>query len=404
MGDKNKILIFLTRVPYPPVDGTRFKVFNNVIQGLSLDFDLEFLIVTDDRVKGSQIEYLEANFGKVHLFLHAKWRFYWNAFKSIFSALPIQSGYYYFREVRDWFLGNEKKYDALYIHTIRLGRYAEELNSAGRGKVLLDFNDAISLNYKEGKKFASPFWRAVYSVEEERVENYETKLLTEFRYFNVASRRDKEYLLENHSHAGLRRDFVFENIRHGIDSRILQYEWVGKNNSLVFMGNLKYPPNADAVSYFLKDLWLEMKREIPSLKLTIIGEKDSLGFGDHEDVLFTGFVNDPYEIISESGVFIAPLRFGAGTPTKILEAMALGIPVVTTPLGAGGIDGLKDGKDLFVEGIDDREGWIKTVRSLLGNHNLARRVGDEGRKFVMENYLDKRSREEFRKLFHRITD
>lgn len=403
MPEARKVLIFLTRMPYPPVDGTRFKIFNNIMQGLKPDFNLEFCIVTDDKVKKSQVEYLENNFGKVHLFLHEKWRFYLNVLKSIFSRLPVQSGYYYFREVKDWFLENGGRYDAIYVHTLRLGRYAEKLKGDDRKKVLLDFNDAISLNYREGKKFAPPFWRIIYSIEEGRIRKYETKLLGEFEYFNVASRRDKEYLLNNYSKAGLPQDFTFENIKHGIDSKILRYDWNKKNGSLIFMGNLKYPPNADAVRYFLKSLWPEMKKKIPALKLTVVGKKDGLNFGGHEDVTFTGFVDDPYKLISESGVFIAPLRFGAGTPTKILEAMAIGIPVITTPLGARGIDNIENGKNLLVENVDNVGGWVGAVELLLNDNDLALRLGRDGKRFIMKNYIDKISWVRFSELFCKIT-
>ncbi len=404
--DKKKVLMFLTRVPYPPVDGTRFKIFNNVIQGLKPAFDLEFCIVTDDRVKDEQIKYLEDNFGPVHLFTFPKWRFYWNAPKMFCSPLPLQAGYYYFRTVRHWLLGHIGDYDAVYVHTLRLGRYAEQFDTATKRKVLIDFNDAISLNYEEGKKFASPFWRFVYSIEEKRIRRYESRLLGGFHYFNVASRRDKEYLWRNYAATGAGgsvRPVVFENIRHGIDSKIIRYEWGGSKESLVFMGNLKYPPNADAVRHFLEHVWPTLKERMPGLAFTVIGRKDGLNFDAPQGVTFTGFVDDPYKLIAESGVFVAPLRFGAGTPTKILEAMAVGIPVITTPLGARGIDGILDGKHLLVVGTDNGEEWTRAIRRVIEDRDAARRLGASGKKFATENYLDVSSQEQFRQLFHKIT-
>ncbi|MCL4399800.1 glycosyltransferase family 4 protein [Patescibacteria group bacterium] len=400
--NKKKILIFLTRVPYPPVDGTRFKIFNNVIQGLKPDFDLEFCIVTDDKVVDSQIEYLENNFGKLHLFLYPRWRFYWNAIKFILSSLPMQAGYYYFREVNKWFIKNEKYYDGIYIHTLRLARYVEKAVAVVNNKILLDFNDAISLNYKEGKKFASLFWRLVYSLEEGKIRRYETRLLGEFKYFNVASGRDRNYLLNNYSKSGFNDGFVFENIKHGVDSNVFRYSWNKRKDSLVFMGNLKYPPNRDAVDNFLGKLWPDIRREMPQLKFIVIGRKDGLNFVEREGVEFTGFVDDPYKIISESGVFVAPLRFGAGTPTKILEAMAIGIPVITTPLGVLGIDGVKNDKEIIVKTLDDVGLWASVIKSLLENKKLAEEIGDNGKKFVFSNYRDESSREMFRDMFKKI--
>ncbi len=400
--NKKKVLIFLTRVPYPPVDGTRFKIFNNVILGLKPAFDLEFCVVTDDCVKAEQVKYLEDNFGPVHLFTFPKWRFYGNALKMFFSRLPLQAGYYYFRDVQQWFLNHLGDYDAVYAHTLRVGRYLERLSESDRRKILVDFNDAISLNYREGKRFASPLWRMIYSVEEARIRRYEARLLTEFHYFNIASRRDREYLLENVARGGRRKDIIFENIPHGVDSKLLNYTWQGQGNSLVFMGNLKYPPNADAVRFFLARLWPALKAGIPSLRVTIIGNGDGLNFGAPKDATFTGFVDDPYKIIAASRIFIAPLRFGAGTPTKILEAMAVGIPVITTPLGASGVEGAENGRNLLVVGVNDVEGWIRAIKSILEDNRLAERIGVAGRQFVTDNYLDKSSQRAFVRLFGEI--
>lgn len=402
-NNKKKVLIFLTRLPYPPVDGTRLKILSNLIRGLGQEFDLEFCIVTDDKVDEYQIDYLEDNFGSVHLFKYAKWRFYVKAIASVFSTMPIQAGYYYFEEARKWFLANAKNYDAIYIHTLRLARYAEKLKPAEIEKIVIDFNDAISLNYKEGKKFASPLWRIVYSIEESRIRKYETKLLSEFKYFNVTSARDKQYLLNNYNKSGLKNDFVFENIRHGIGSKVLQYHWERKDNSLIFMGNLKYPPNTDAVRFFLKNMWPAIN-EKADFKFVVIGDKGALDFGENENVVFTGFVDDPYSMIAKSSVFVAPLRFGAGTPTKILEAMAIGIPVITTPLGILGIDGAENGVNVLSAKVDDVKEWIRCINLLIADSRFAHQLGSSGRDLVAANYTDKTSQQKFIELFRRVTE
>ncbi|MCL4405396.1 MAG: glycosyltransferase family 4 protein [Patescibacteria group bacterium] len=403
MNSKKKILVLLTRLPYPPVDGTRFKILNNIIQGLEPEFDLEFCIVTDDNVKESQTSYLRNNFGRLYLFRYAKWKFYLRALVSVFSNKPMQTGYYYFREVKKWLSDHAEQYDAIYVHTIRLGKYAEKISKVCRDKIVLDFNDAISLNYKDGKRFASPFWRAIYSIEESRIKNYEVRLLSEFEYFNVTSARDKRYILDNYSRTGFSNNFTFENIKHGIDSKVLNYHWKRGNNSLVFMGNLKYPPNTDAVRFFLEGLWPNIKKGNPSLKLVVIGDRGSLKFVDGEDVTFTGFVDDPYTVIAAGAVFVAPLRFGAGTPTKILEAMAIGIPVITTPLGVAGIEGVEEGRNIVVKDVNDVVGWVDSIDRLLSDAAYARQVSEKGRELVTASYTDKLSQERFRKLFEAIT-
>src|SRR6266480_2088257 len=149
-AETKRILVFLTRIPYPPVDGTRSKVLNNVVKGLATHFALDFLIVTDEAVKDSQVEFLEENYGHVLVFPFRSWHFAFRAPRYVFSSFPMQVGYYFNRRADAWFKANLHRYDAVYVHELRLGRYLEGLHREERERLLIDFNDAISLNYVRG--------------------------------------------------------------------------------------------------------------------------------------------------------------------------------------------------------------------------------------------------------------
>ena len=93
---KKKILISLFRFPYPATDGTRYKILDNVVEGLHKDFDLEFFVTTTEKIKLEDLEYFEKKYGKVHLFAESKSAFLWNAFCAIFSKFPIQAKVFIF--------------------------------------------------------------------------------------------------------------------------------------------------------------------------------------------------------------------------------------------------------------------------------------------------------------------
>lgn len=397
-NEKERILLFLTRIPYPPVDGTRSKILNNVVKGLATKFELDFLIVTDEVPKQDQIRFMEDNFGRVFIFSFKRWRLILRTLGYLLSSLPIQVGYYFHKEPNTWFKSNIRKYSAVYVHGLRLGRYLEGLQDKDRSKLLIDFNDAISLNYKEAKKFASPIWRLIYTLEEKRVHDYEVWLLRNFKHFSIVSENDRQYLRASLAHPGGDGDIRFEHIPHGVDSQILNYS-SSFERKIVFMGNLAYPPNRDAVNYFCSQIWPLLKSVAPDVRFIVIGNGEKVLRRRYADILFTGFLENPYKLIAECSVFVAPLRFGAGVPTKLLEAMAIGVPVVTTPLGARGIVGARDGVNIFVVEHGQPDTWASLLRELLDNSFVAMKVGRQAKRLVESQYSDMNAQEQFRKIF-----
>ena len=400
--EKERILLFLTRIPYPPIDGTRAKILNNVVEGLTSKFDLDFLIVTDEAPQKDQIHFMEENFGRVFVFPFKRWSFILRAFAYLFSHLPIQVGYFFIPEAETWFKSNLHKYSAVYVHSLRLGKYLQGLQEKDRVRLLIDFNDAISLNYKEARKFATPLWRFLYMLEQKRVFAYEQFLLRNFPNFSIVSDSDRQYLRTGLSSLPQDTNIRFEYIPHGVDSRLFTYSSsFGRN--IVFMGNLAYPPNRDAVKYFCECIWPLLKAAVPDVRFTVIGNGNDGLQKKYPDVLFTGYLQNPYELIAESSVFVAPLRFGAGVPTKLLEAMAIGVPVMTTPLGAQGIAGAADGVNMFIIEPQQSDNWVDLLKELLDNPSLARRVGRQARQLVESKYSDSIAQEQFKRLFTEIT-
>lgn len=395
---KAKILIFLTRFPYPAIDGTRHKILDDVIAGLATTFELTFLVVTDEPVSQEQTNYLESNYGKVILFTYPKWRVRLNALLGLLSKYPLQANYYYFQAVQAWFTKEIDTFDAVYVHTLRLGKYLELLDKKQQKKIMLDFNDAVSLNYAEARKKASFLWRVIYSIEMKRVVKYEKKLLDTLTYFNVVSEFDRTHLLQETQ----RQDIVFKSIPHGVNSSLFNTTYNPQKKQLVFMGNLSYPPNFDAMQHFLERVFPKIQEIDPDIHLCIIGKGNKLAKKVQKNVTFTGFVDDPTQIIATSSLFVAPLRFGAGMPTKILEAMALGMPVITTPLGARGITGLNHEENVFIQRIDDVTGWVNAITALLDNETLRRKVGYNARQLIQEHYSDKVAAQAFCNFFSEI--
>ncbi|MEJ5273909.1 MAG: hypothetical protein WH035_07245, partial [Spirochaetota bacterium] len=146
MENNKKILIFLHKFPYPAKDSTKVRIFYAVIESLKKIADLEFLIVTYEKPKKEDIEFLK-KYGEIHLFSFSKLRFILNAFRGFLTNRPFQTEMFYFSKVFNLLKNLISKSQAVYVHTIRLGKYLEKLNQSERQKILLDYNDSIALHY-----------------------------------------------------------------------------------------------------------------------------------------------------------------------------------------------------------------------------------------------------------------
>ena len=159
-------------------------------------------------------------------------------------------------------------------------------------------------------------------------------------------------------------------------------EHVRAPNTLVYNGSLTYSANYDAMRYFLADIYPLIRERVPEARLTITGSTSGVdldGLGLLDGVRLSGYVDDIRPLVGGSQVCVIPLRQGAGTRIKILEAMALGTPVVSTTKGAEGLD-LRDGEHLLL--ADDPRGFAECVMRLLQDAGLRQRLAASARRLV----------------------
>lgn len=158
-----------------------------------------------------------------------------------------------------------------------------------------------------------------------------------------------------------------------------------KAKSIAFMGALNVAHNENGITYFIEKCMPEILKKEPTAKLYIIGggASEALKRYGCSHIVFEGRVTDIRRAIGECEVFICPLQFGSGIKTKNLEAMAIGVPVVTTETGAENIDA-KNGVDWLVAENDEQ--FISYVCAILANSKLRSTIGANGQEFVRRNF------------------
>ena len=155
-----------------------------------------------------------------------------------------------------------------------------------------------------------------------------------------------------------------------------------KRHRITFLGGLHWPPNAQGVVWFAKEVFPQVLAAVPEATLTVVGKNPPAGI-EGKGVEVTGYVTDPKPLLAETSVFIVPLHAGGGMRVKIIDAWSWGLPIVSTTIGAEGIE-TRPGENILL--ADEPQAFARAVIQVLHDENLAHTLTQNGRKTVIEKY------------------
>lgn len=272
-------------------------------------------------------------------------------------------------------------WDAVVAVQMPVAQYAARVNAKGR---VIDVDTALT--YQMWERYRSTVRlvaRASAWVSWQKSRRYEARMLRRFRTAIVVSSKEIEPLEEMVD----ARQCRVAMVPNGVDCRH-NHPGVSapKAGTLVYNGSLTYSANYDAMHWFLADVYPRVKVQVPGVSLIITGSVAGVnmrGLRLDESVRLTGFVDDVRVPVAGATACVAPIRQGGGTRLKILEAMALGTPVVATAKGAEGLDVI-DGEHLLL--ADDPESFARCTTALLQDEALRCRLAASARKLVEARY------------------
>ncbi|MCY3865154.1 MAG: glycosyltransferase family 4 protein [Chloroflexi bacterium] len=190
-------------------------------------------------------------------------------------------------------------------------------------------------------------------------------------------------------------------IANGIELERFQPSHRGRDaGTLLFVGNYEYPPNQDAVRVLVEQALPELRRTIPQARLQLVGlnPPDWMRALANDQIEVTGSVPDVRPYLAQATVFVCPLRIGAGLKNKVLEALAMGIPVVATPLSVDGIQ-VRHGESAIVAPVDR---IAEETARLLRDDALRERLSRNGRALVEAQYSWERTADSYERLYDEI--
>lgn len=374
-----KILFLANRTPYPPYRGDKLKIYN-LSKRLKDRHELHLLTFAQSQEDLSYKEELEKIFSKVDFIYLPKWKSAINCLQALWTDTPLQVLYFQSPAMRAKLqeVLQADKFDAVHVQHLRMSPYLAHNKDVPR---ILDMPDAFSM-YWERRKIAAtnPLARLFNSIEYQRLLRYE-QIMKEYDLSLVCSPEDKEYLEQKQ---GITNTRLLPN---GVDLDTFTaggHDYT-HNHTLLFTGNMDYAPNVDAVQYFVHEIFPYILKRHPATQFIIAGQRPvkKVQRLASEQVKVTGFIPNLAAVYNQASVVVAPLRFGAGTQNKVLEAMAMGIPVVCSHIGFKGLS-IQSGQGAIMQ--TEPGTFAESVIDLLSSEAKRRDVGHMGVEVIRNSF------------------
>ena len=438
-----KILYIAHRIPYPPDKGDKIRSFNE-IKYLSQRHEIHLACLADDPKDLKYEDDLKNYCKATNVILINPKLAKLKSSASLFSTKPLSVSYFYSRKLQQTVdqLLSTNHYDAIFCFSSPMAEYVfrswvlspqpivhgqktneyQPSTMDQQPKLIMDFVDVDSDKWAQYSKYARFPKSWIYALEGRRLADYERNVAENFDHSIFVTEAEEKIFKDKNPNIqnvcvisnGVDLDYFSPNYLHQestIDQRpsanergsstITQHPaTINQQQSsinqppasslqqpvIVFTGAMDYYANVDGVVWFTKEILPLIKKQIPEIRFYIVGSnptKEVLSLSDNNDVTVTGYVPDSREYLNKATVVVVPLRIARGIQNKILEAMAMGIPVVATPQAFEGIEA-KPGRDLILgEDVEKvAEGVIKLIKKV----SLRKSLGDNARRIIEKNY------------------
>lgn len=376
MSLKKRALIVSPGIPYPPIDGHKLKIYN-LLKLLSIHYEIDLVVITSEKLDLEAKQFLEEITGSYKIFQYPKFRFAINLFKVIFNKnVPFQVAYYTFKRIGDYLKRDADKYDYVFFNLIRTTGYFHLFNPH---KVVIDMVDSIGINYLRSRKNThSILHKTIYRIEASRLISFEKLMVSKARLSLFVNKNEAGY----YSKYGM-----VKWLPNGVNKQLLEFSSSNHNykDCICFFGAMFYQPNIDAALWFIDHVLPELD---PEIKFYIVGQRPSVKIlkaaEANKNVIVTGYIDNPYEILQSALCCVAPMQTGGGIQNKILESMALGQITITNNLGANPIIGAQDKKNILI--ANTVEEYAELIGALYHDKNVFKSVGEEARIFIRSNF------------------
>lgn len=374
-----KIFFVCQRVPFPPDRGDKITTYHEITH-LAAKHEVHVFCLADGEADLRNLEGARARVASVTAvpFTPASTR--WRALKGLLTGQSLSVAAFDFSTLHQAIRARhaELKPDLCMVYSCNVAQYVEPFSDTAR---IMQFADLDSLKWVQYADRSKGLMRWVYGLESRRLLQYERRIAHQFSRSLVCTdveKRDFERCIP-----GVPVDMV----ANGVD---LDYFAPGgfdkQPGAIVFTGVMDYLPNIDAACWFARDILPLVQREVPHARFTVCGSKpvpEVLALAQLPGVEVTGRVPDIRPYMGRAEVFVAPLRMARGVQNKVLEALAAGLPCVSSMAAwSGTVIPQGDG----IVATDDPQAFAREVVRLLTDAGYRAQMADRARKAALTHY------------------
>ena len=384
-----KLFFLLPRVPYPTEKGDKLRAFNQLKQ-LSQKHEI-ILCALNDSVLHEDAEKVLSTYAKhVYIIDISRASIYLHLARTLFSDLPLQVGYFYNKRINRIIrsLIDKHKPDHIFCQLIRVAEYVKGIPIPKT----LDYQDVFSKNVERRLATAPFYMKPFLRMEYRRLLRYEHDVFGMFDNKVIISIPDRDLI----PHPEREKIVV---ARNGVDTTFFRPMNRDKQYDLVFTGNMGYPPNINAAEFLAHKILPLVMSHKPEIRILIAGASPNLRVSvlKSENIEVSGWVPDMRECYAMAKIFIAPMQIGTGLQNKLLEAMAMQIPCITSPLANQALQA-KENEEILI--ADTPQAYARHILFLLDNPEKARQIAFAGYEYILSNFSWEAETDKIEKLLN----
>jgi sugar transferase (PEP-CTERM/EpsH1 system associated) len=371
-----KIFVLLPRIPWPLEKGDKLRAFNQIKQ-LAKNNEVILCALNDKKVnKEDAFKALQPYCKSVNFIDLGKVSILFNLAMAFFKGIPIQCGYFYNKRAHKKIRKLIEKHqpDMLFGQLLRVAEYIRKEKTAKT----IDYQDVFSMGMKRRYEIAPFYLKPIFNMEYKRLRRYEHDIFNDFDVKTIISIPDRIHI--DHP----KKDEILI-VPNGVDHEYYTPRESEKKYDIVFTGNMAYAPNVNAVEYLANQILPIVWEKLPDVKLYVAGATPDPRVKKvaSDKIIISGWIDDMRDAYAQSKIFIAPMRIGTGLQNKLLEAMSMRLPCITTTLANNSLHA-EENKEILV-GNNEQE-LAQHIITLLTDKEKADTLAQNGYDFVHRVY------------------
>ena len=376
-----KLQFILSRVPYPLEKGDKLRAYQQ-LKGLCDEYEIDVVAINDaGKPTDDTLHELSMVCNSLEVINLSTPQKIFNLMHGIRKGMPLQVAYFYFIQAEKQIheIIKRNKPDLIFCQLIRMAEYLRNVEGIPK---MLDFQDAFSKGMEQRGSSSSFFLKPFYQYESNAVKQYEKKVFNWFDEKIIIAGQDRDYIDHPRNHE-------IKIIPNGIDTSSFIPSPEEKKYDLLFVGNMQYEPNVDGVEFLVKEIMPIIEKQYRKVNLLIAGADPhpKVKALASDNVHVSGWIDDITKCYNQSKVFVAPMRIGTGLQNKLLQAMAMKLPCITSSLANNAL-GAKHRESILVANSEHE--FAFSVKKILMDKDLSTRITENAYEYVMENFdMDK---------------